>query len=304
MRMSSLVAMNAYSSTQELLTHKGYIFEPKLDGFRALCYVDKKKVTFISRNGLDITHKYPELDVRAHIKAKTCILDGEIVAYDAHGAPNFNLLQNGGQAVYVVFDILKKDGIWLIKKPLLERKKVLAATIKESPFIEKSFFTTQGVALWKEMVAKNMEGVMAKVQESPYILGVRSKNWLKIKRFNTIDCIIIGYRQGVRVIASLALGLYTSSGSLRYIGNVGTGFSLDFLKTLHKRLKPLELKRPHVDVDIKNIHWVSPRLACEVKYVEITRDGMLRSPAFVRLRPDKKVRDCTVKDQMLSFYSE
>ena len=300
--MSSL-AMNAYSTTSDLLDHAGYIFEPKLDGYRVLCYVNNG-VKFITRNGLDVTANYPELAFRSSIKAKNCILDGEVIAYDKKGLPSFNALQNGSPATYMVFDILKKNDVWLIDKPLLERKKILETTVIDGRYIEKVFFTTQGLALWDTVVAKRMEGVMAKVKDSPYLTGVRSKNWLKIKVFNTIDCVIVGYKQGARIISSLALALYESDNSLRYIGNVGTGFSMAFLNQLYKQLEPLAVKKSPVNISINDMQWVKPRLVCEVKYVEITPAGMLRSPVFVRLRDDKKARDCTVKDQMLSFYKE
>src|SRR5438094_10557265 len=115
-------AMNAHVGTPALLDDPHYIFEPKLDGIRALCYVNKTK-HFISRNDLDLTSNYPEFDFRKAIKARSAILDGEIVAYDKEGHPSFAELQAGTKAYYVIFDVLMKNGKLLIDLPLHERKK-------------------------------------------------------------------------------------------------------------------------------------------------------------------------------------
>lgn len=117
-----LSVMNAYIGTTDFLQKPGYIFEPKLDGFRALCYVNKS-LNFMSRNDKNLTSKYPEFRFRTNINAQNAILDGEIIAYNEFGNPSFDALKRGVQADYIVFDILMKDNELLIDKPLMERKK-------------------------------------------------------------------------------------------------------------------------------------------------------------------------------------
>src|SRR5215467_14504287 len=109
--------MKAYVGSMDDLQRKDWVYEPKLDGYRALCYVDSN-VAFISRYGNDLTQDYDLSAVKKSVRAKTCILDGEIIAYDKQGLPNFSLLQQGYPATYIVFDILMKDGKSLINLPL------------------------------------------------------------------------------------------------------------------------------------------------------------------------------------------
>ncbi len=293
--------MNAKIGTVDDLKNQQFLFEPKLDGIRALCYVNKQ-LRFISRNQKNLTDKYPELaDNRSFINAKSAILDGEIVAYDELGNPRFSLLQQGYAATYVVFDILMKDGNSLVDMALTARKKILDETVTSNEHFEKIFFTQNGMALWQEMVKRNLQGVMAKKLNGHYYPGLRSGTWLKIKLFNTIDCVIAGYLVGKRAIASLALGLYDDEGQLQYIGNVGTGFSE---KTIEALLAHLE-KLKKATLAIKNkenapthIQWVKPQLVAEIKYLELTPYNILRAPVFLRLRPDKEPRECTFKEQL------
>lgn len=302
-------SLEQVSLEQVSLEEPGWIYEPKLDGIRALCYIDKSgrgkaKVRFISRNDLDLTDKYPELAIADCIQAETCVLDGEIVAYDAKGIPRFSLLQQGHSATYVIFDVLFCDGTTLTNMPLLERKDMLHTIVKETkkckctcPLVP---YTYDGKALWKEAKKHGLEGVMAKQADSLYYPGKRKGVWLKIKLFSTMDCVIVGFTQKKRIVSSLALGIYDNN-ELRYIGKVGTGFSLSFLSELYPKLKRLARKtNPTVNKDDSpddGISWVRPELVAEVKYLEVTKAGMLRSPVFERLRFDKEPQDCTLKSQ-------
>lgn len=291
-------AMNAHMGSQKDLDNPNSIFEPKLDGIRSLCYVNKH-VKFISRNNIDLTSRFPELNDHIIIRAKSCILDGEIVAYNKYGNPSFTALQEGNSTAYIVFDILMKDGKSLVHLPLLERKKILENTVIDTKTIQKIVFTTDGKKLWKLMLKKKMEGVIAKLIDAHYYPGKRSAVWLKIKFTNTIDCIIVGYTQGKRAIASLALAVYNKHNKLQYIGCVGTGFSEELIKDLYKQLHALETtKNPVPPVPGKDIFWVKPKLVCEIKFAEFTRFTIMRSPVFLRLRFDKKPRQCTFEDQI------
>ncbi len=296
--------MKAHIGDKRDLDGKGMLYEPKLDGIRALCYVNKG-LHFYSRNSRDITSEYPEFDFRESIDAKTAILDGEIVVLDKALSPRFSLWQQGHAAVYVAFDILMLNGKLLIDLPLIERKKILESVVMNGPRIEKCVFTTNGKALWQEILKRDMEGVMAKQADSLYYPGARSAVWLKVKAYKTLEALIIGYTSGKRKISSLALGIYRGK-KLEYIGKVGTGFTEAFLEDLLKKLKKLERDEPlsvenlaRGDLPADSVQWVQPELICEIRYLELTGAGKVRAPVFVRLRPDKNPEEITFKDQDL-----
>jgi bifunctional non-homologous end joining protein LigD len=292
--------MKAFSTTPDVLEKQGYIYEPKLDGFRALCYVNSS-IELLSRNNLSFAQQFPEiLKIRKNIRADSCVLDGEIIAYDQHGNPNINALKNGDKALYVVFDILMKDGESLTELPLLERKKILESTVIDGTYIQKILYTDQGELLWKEIKKHGGEGVVAKERDGLYYSGKRSKVWLKLKIFNTLDCVIMGYNTGKRLIRSLALGLYNAHGELTYIGDVGSGFSQDLIAKLYAMLSPIALKSQPVIASAKHkkIIWVKPKYVCEVRYQEFTPYNMLRISQFLQLRTDKNPKECTFVSQL------
>ena len=287
--------MLAATGTCTALRSKAYIFEPKLDGYRALCEKKEGTLRFLSRNNRDITLEFPELSFGDRIKAD-CTLDGEIVIYDEKGNPSFALMQQRKHLrhppTYVAFDILELGGRDLRRLPLSERKQLLAETIDEGGNLQLMPSTENGEALWNVVKARGLEGVMAKKKESVYVTG-RSRAWLKIKLEKTADCVIVGYATKTREIASLALGLYGGA-TLTYIGQVGTGFRESLLDKLSK-----ELVRARNDVALPtNLRPVVPDKVCEVKYLEYTKDGRLRAPVFLRIRDDKSPRECTM-DQVI-----
>lgn len=295
--------MLATIGTEALLDQPDMIFEPKLDGIRALCKVDKV-LRFYSRNERDITHDYPELQVREAITAGQAILDGEIVVLDEQLRPRFELWQEGYQAVYVVFDLLSLEGHSLLKMPLSERKKLLAGVIRDTPHIHLCFSTTNGHGLWKEMRRRNMEGIMAKKRESFYYPGKRTSAWQKIKLYNALEALVIGYTSQKRAISSLLLGIFAGD-SLQYIGKVGTGFTASMRDELLKRLKPLIRKTPyeasfkeHIS-GLTEVTWVRPKLVVEVKYLEFTKHNLLRSPVFMKIRDDKDPEEITFASQQI-----
>ena len=202
--MKFIPPMKAQIGSLRDLDRTDLIFEPKLDGIRALCYVEKG-LTFVSRNDRDITKEYPELATRELIHARSAILDGEIVVLDKELRPRFSLWQQGYPAVYIVFDILMLNGTSLLTVPLLERKQILEETITDGPHLEKILYTRKGKALWDEILKRSMEGVMAKGAESLYYPGARSSVWLKVKAYKTLEAVILGYTQGKRGLASLAV---------------------------------------------------------------------------------------------------
>lgn len=293
------------------LKRSDYYFEPKLDGTRAIAYIEKN-MRFINRRNIDITSRYPEFRFR-HAISKRCVLDGEIIVYNEKGIPDFNLLQMREQltkqyliklraeeipATYVVFDILEIEGKALIDKPLSTRKQILSKNVKPAQNLEIIFWTEKGTALWRKMKKLGMEGVVAKRRSSRYIQGSRTDAWIKIKNLKTIDCVIIGFTQERRKISSLALACY-HKGTLRYIGNVGTGFTEEFISSLYKKLLRLQTKSPPVRYPgKKKIIWLKPKLVAEVRFLELTKDRILRAPSFLRLRYDKNPEDCILEEQI------
>jgi bifunctional non-homologous end joining protein LigD len=162
----------------------GWIFEPKWDGYRALCLIEHDSVRFMSRNKKELTKRFPELStINKSIKADSAILDGEIVALDENNVPCFQKLQNRKQCnmVYCVFDCLMLNGNDLRNEPLIIRKKVLKQILKESPRIEYTDHVVEnGMKLFMTVEKLGLEGIVGKKADSRYV-GGRTKEWLKIK---------------------------------------------------------------------------------------------------------------------------
>lgn len=313
-------------ASTEILNNTDFIFEPKLDGTRALLYKAKDKIKFINRRQKRIDERYPEFqtkDFLKSIKADSAVLDGEIICYNSKGLPDFGLLQQREQisnrfkieirskqipATYVIFDILEKNGKSLIELPLSERKKILKKTIKEygenSSNVELIYYTDNGLALWNEVKKKSLEGVIAKKKETEYYPGKRTPVWLKVKNLNRIDCIVAGFTEGEGIregyFGSLAMALYKGKGSnkeLYYIGRVGTGWDKEIVKDLHEKFSRIEINEIPVSNPPKNwrkykIHWVKPKHVIEVEYLLLTKDNELRAPSFKGIREDKNPSEC------------
>jgi bifunctional non-homologous end joining protein LigD len=280
--------MLAKKGTTRILKSKGYIFEPKLDGYRTFCRYENGTITLRTRNGIDITERYKDMEF---ILKKDCIIDGELIIYDEKGNPSFSLMQRRkGNATYVAFDILEAEGENIRRMPIEERKMLLKEIVTETKSVQIMPMTENGEALWKIMEARRLEGVIAKKKGSRYT-SARSPDWLKIKNEKTMDCIIAGYITKTRTIASLSLALYDDEGKMEYIGQVGTGFTESFLEDLKKRMI-VGKNSARLPSDAIS---VSPVLVCEVKYLMMTPDRRLRAPVFIRLREDKEPEECTTR---------
>lgn len=302
--------------TSQPFSNKEWVFEIKWDGFRALAYVNKD-LSLKSRNGKELKYTFPELEDLAQL-AHNVVLDGEIIVMKEGKADFQTLLERGkalspteiklqtsrSPAVYVVFDILEKDGKTLITLPLMERKQILQNSVREGQHVLLSdFVETNGAAYYAAALDKGIEGVVAKRKDSPYEPGVRSDNWLKIKKLRSCDCVISGYTRGTGVrnktFGALLLGLYNQEGKPVYVGKVGTGFSQDTLQTLSEAFQKLEADASPFKVDVPDeVTWLKPKLVCEVLYQDVTRDVKLRMPRFRSLREDKLPSECTM-DQIL-----
>ena len=299
-----------------------WLFEIKWDGYRAIAFINDGSVRLVSRNQNDLTPRYPELrELGSLIEAKNAVLDGEVVVLDDQGRSSFSLMQqrtgirkHGRQAaprtelpvLYYAFDLLYLDGYDLQRVVLEERKHMLKEILTPDEIARYSDdFAGNGVALFEAAKQKGLEGILAKHKGSSYEER-RSREWLKIKITQTVDCVVGGYTdpEGARqYFGSLVLGLYDEK-KLIHVGQAGTGFDQATLKEIFATLKPIETsKSPFVgEVEAKNVHWVKPLKVAEVKFSEWTHEtgegGMkLRAPVFMGLRDDKNPEDCTFAGQ-------
>jgi len=281
---------------------EGWSFEVKWDGYRSLAEIRRRKVRLVSRNGKSLNAKFPTVVVALNGFPVDAIFDGEIVAVDSQGRPDFQALQNAmrsgeGRILYYVFDVLYAAGHDLRALPLRQRTAILSRllpiskTVRLSESIEKS-----GMAYFRAAQKNGLEGVMAKDLASPYRSGVRTGDWLKIKTQKRQEAVICGFTQpraSGRYFGALILGAYRQ-GELVWIGHVGAGFSERGLSDIHKKLLPLvTAQSPFAREPKTNMPatWVAPRLVCEVKFSEWTSGGLMRQPVFLGLREDKSSRE-------------
>ncbi len=310
-RMPEAINPMLATLVDEPFSDSDWIFETKWDGFRSVCFVNKGKARFVSRNQIEMTPQYPELaNVAKQIDAKEAILDGEIVALDEHGMPRFQLLQNKlrirsgsyakatkAQIVYFVFDLLYYDGYDLMNCAVVERKALLEKILRPAAFIKYAdHIEGDGEDFFKQIEKFRLEGMIAKRAASKYVQK-RSSDWLKVKTVMRSEVVIGGYTQprGTRsYFGSLVCGLYRGD-ELHYVAHVGGGFNERTLASTHKLMQPLKTnKSPFVTVPKTNepVQWLKPKLVGEVKFSEWTADERMRHPVFLGMREDKKPEDC------------
>jgi bifunctional non-homologous end joining protein LigD len=296
--------------TEEFPTEGKWVYEPKLDGVRALIYASGGSVRMYSRNRKPLNEAYPELveALTPSIRGEA-ILDGEIVAFDPKsGVTSFSRLQQRMQlrdpvrarrslvAVHLyLFDCLYYEGVDVTGLPLRDRKAVLRDVVwYDGPIRFTPYKTSGGVAMLRAACEQGAEGIIAKRADGRYV-STRSTDWLKLKCLRRQEFVIGGYTapQGSRErLGALLVGYYDGS-ALRYAGKVGTGYDRKTLDLLHRRMLPLhrltspfsEGPRPAGD-----IQWVSPKLVVEVGFTEWTSAGLLRHPRYLGLRDDKPAR--------------
>lgn len=292
-----------------------WAYEFKWDGVRALTRVEGGRVQVTARNGGDITATYPELRALGLALGSTeVVLDGEIVAL-RDGRPSFAALQNRMHVgnptqarrlaeqqpvTYLVFDLLHLDGRSCLPLPYAQRRELLEALNLDGPRWQTApSFPGDGALILEAATAQRLEGVVAKRMSSRYLPGRRSPEWIKITSLRTAEVVVGGWRPGngkrAGLIGSLMLGLPFDDG-LRYVGQVGTGFTEDVLVSLTERLRGLERpSSPFVDEVPREraagAHWVEPTLVGEVVYRELTPDGRLRIASWRGLRPDRSPSD-------------
>jgi bifunctional non-homologous end joining protein LigD len=301
--------------TEALPTQGKWVYEPKLDGVRALIYGTGGAVRIFSRNRKPLNGAYPELVEALETAMRgDAVLDGEIVAFDERGETSFARLQQRMQLrdpmrarrsqvpIYLyLFDCLFYEGVDLTGLPLVDRKAVLRDVVWfDDPIRFTPHRTTGSAAMLRDACARGAEGILAKRADSRYV-SARSTDWLKLKCVRQQEFVIGGYTapQGSRErLGALLVGYYDGK-ALRYAGKVGTGYDRRTLEHLHQRLVPLHRSASPFSegpAPAGDIQWVTPKLVGQIGFSEWTSAGLLRHPRFLGLRDDKAAREVRRED--------
>ncbi len=278
---------------------RGWVFEIKWDGYRAIAECLGKETKLYSRNGNDFLAFYPPVAKELKEISFEAVFDGEIVVTDNKGRSDFSQLQNyrrtgSGTVVYYVFDLLYYEGFDLTGLPLATRKFILRSVLPSSlRHIKFSNHIEQRGRVFYEKASKfGVEGIIAKDGSSLYTPGTRSRSWNKIKVVNQQEMVVGGFTiadKSENSFRSLLVGVY-ESGKLIYCGTVGSGFKSEELVEIRKRLDEISASDSpfFTPPDPKEgIRWVQPCLVCVVRFTEWTQAGVMRHPVFLGFREDK-----------------
>ena len=314
MTRPSFITPMAATLVQRLPEGDEWLYEVKLDGYRALLLKDGTAVGLRSRNDKDLTAAYPSIAAAgARLHARSAVLDGEIVAVDPEGRPSFQALQNRAAhddhaIVFYAFDLLHLEGEDLTRVPLAQRKVRLAPLVRGSGILLSEPLPGSASQVVAAVRSLGLEGIVAKRKGSRYTPGVRGDLWVKLKLERQQEFVIGGYRPGAHGIDAILVGYYTGGG-LRFAGKVRAGFTPHTRREVVGRLAPLHAARcPFVDLpnsrashwgggvtaeQMAEMRWVRPALVAQVRFVEWTIDDHLRHAAFMGLRDDKPAREVT-----------
>jgi bifunctional non-homologous end joining protein LigD len=275
-----------------------HFFEIKWDGLRTTVYVDQGSYRLKSRRGIDVTDRYPEFQCFETLPEGT-ILDGELVVLDGDGRPNFRAALRREQArsprrvggparsapaTLIVFDQLFKAYQPLVRETLRVRRQALLETVNE--FAEPTMILSDGItgpgkAYFEEVVANQLEGLVAKRLDSRYLAGRRSDAWIKMRKRSSILCAIIGYVPKDEDFESLILAT-DDDGELRCVGRVGSGFNAVQRKELASLMRSRHADQPLISCSEKG-QWLTAGLFCSIAFLERTARGDLREPVFEKL---------------------
>jgi bifunctional non-homologous end joining protein LigD len=280
-----------------------WLFEVKWDGYRVEAVLRDGRVRLYTRRRQDAANYFPDLaDASGWIDATQAIVDGEVVALDEHGRPQFSLLQDhtgirtgrapGGkrrsesaQIVYQAFDLLHLDGQSLLAVPLEERKRLLRSRLRPHPLVRYAgHVDTDGLAFFEAARRQELEGIVAKLRRSPYEPDRRSRSWLKLKVRGEQEVVVVGWLPGQGTHKDLGSLIVAVRSGERWVhaGQVGSGIDTRTRRELRQQLEQSE--RPDSPLDspprLKDARWVEPRLVIRVEFAEWTADGLLRQAAY------------------------
>ena len=298
------------SMGDKIPNNPSYFHEIKWDGIRVLLQKKGKYVKITSRNGNDLTEKFPLIaESFSTQEPQEIIADGEIVALNPNGSPNFSKVvgrmhltgkeaiakaAKRTQTVFYGFDCIYLDGLSIMHLPVEKRREWLRVNIKVEEYIRFSQAFDDGKQLFDAVKEQGMEGIMCKLKGSKYDAGNRSKSWIKIKVRETDEALIIGYTKGKGDRSSLFGSLHLAKmedDKLVYYGKVGTGFDQAKIKRLLKLLIEVPItKKPIPDTieDEKNSIWIAPQYSCELKYASMTNNNTYREPVFLKMKEAAK----------------
>jgi len=280
-----------------------YLFEVKWDGLRCVLFRDPDGHVRLQDRGLsDLTADIPEVVAAARRVPPGSVIDGELVATDPDGRPDYPRLRQRLAAgagkrdeiptAYLAFDALYLEGRSLLRQPVIRRRARLAKAVEAGGHLfVPDHIDEDGVELFEACLERGLEGVLAKHRESPYVPGQRSPFWLKVKAVKSDDFVVIGYtaeKSGGEPFDALLVG-YHEDGRLLPCGTVGGGYDEDATLHLRDRLRDLAAARSPLDpppVMVRPVHWVRPELVVSIRYSEWSPDGTLRFPIFNGLRPE------------------
>jgi DNA ligase D-like protein (predicted ligase) len=308
--LKALAPMMAVSAAK-LPVGPEWSYEVKWDGYRAQAVKDGAAVSLASRNLKNITRQYPAIaEAAARVRAKSAVLDGEIVALDAEGRPSFQALHHwtldGLSIVYYAFDLLHLNGRDLTRAPLDERRAALCEVVGDSGVLLSDPLPGEPDEITAAVRQLGLEGVVAKRRRSAYVAGRRSDAWVKVRFAKHQEFAIGGYKPNATNFDSLLVGYYDGT-KLVCAGKVRSGFTPHLRAQVFEQIRGLHITRcPFANLpsggsghwgegitleEMQLLTWVTPRCVAEVSFAEWTRDGSLRHAAFIGLRDDKRAKD-------------
>lgn len=297
-------------SSDTIPTGEEWIAQVKWDGVRVLTYADDGSVQLFNRKKNERTQHYPEISrISEYCRSRSVILDGEVISLGENGRPSFqrvmrrdglrntdrvNLVAESVPIVYMIFDIIYLNGVWIQDKPFRERNEILASLITPNEHIQLVPLVGQTQSLFDAVKEQEMEGIVLKRISSPYAIGKKRDDWLKVKNFRDIIAVIGGFTLRHGTVNSILLGLYDSSGRLHYVGHTGTGkMTVSDWKELTKELTELVTEEKPFDKIPQrrgDAVWVRPEKTVKIKFAEWTESGALRQPSiegFIQIPPEE-----------------